>query len=706
MKYLHANWLLGIALLLGGNATYLQAQEKILLLKEVTPKEIIKAGPITLSDNVVEVGECKDKTRGVRFKKSYDLSNYKDLRFQVENCHATYPMQLLVEVQSRDTTFREPVEGILNKRYIIEPGEKRTITFPLWEALDNKTSSRDFRLMRSYPYSRLTQTCSYDLDLKHVLAIKFITKRVNDAVKWRLSNIEILPGKPHKLPNAMKWEKSDFYPFIDQYGQFKHANWPGKTHSDKDLQRAMKREQKDLERHPGAGDWSKFGGWAKGKRLQATGHFHVEKVDGKWWMIDPEGYLFWSNGVVRVTPSSAITPLEGENLANRCHYFDFLPKEGTPFAQFYRTHDVLLHPYYTDRGIDSTFDFSSANCYRKYGENYKALYADLAHKRLRSWGLNTIANSSDKAICRMDRTAYTDRFEIFCRPLEGTTGWHPFMDPYDKGFEQSLRRQFSERRAEVDDPWCLGLFVDNEIQWGSLTYLAEMTWKAPADQPCKEAMLTWLQQKYSTIEQFNQAWELHFYSWQEIANNRAPIAHTKGVIKQDLHAFNREIIRKYFSTIKAIFTEQAPWMLYMGCRFAGSTADVVNIGAEYCDVMSYNAYKFDLSDFGLPQIDKPIMIGEYHFGALDRGMFNASLLDVENQQRRGKAVEQYIRSALRNPQIIGVHWHQFADQATTGRFDGEDFQVGLTDCCDTPYWETIEGFRRVGYQMYDIRFTP
>ena len=24
--------------------------------------------------------------------------------------------------------------------------------------------------------------------------------------------------------------------------------------------------------------------------------FRVEKVDGKWWFVDPEGYLFWSVG--------------------------------------------------------------------------------------------------------------------------------------------------------------------------------------------------------------------------------------------------------------------------------------------------------------------------------------------------------------------------------------------------------------------------
>ena len=41
--------------------------------------------------------------------------------------------------------------------------------------------------------------------------------------------------------------------------------------------------------------------------------------------------------------------------------------------------------------------------------------------------------------------------------------------------------------------------------------------------------------------------------------------------------------------------------------------------------------------------------------------------------------------------------------ATTGRDDGENCQVGFIDTCDTPYRETIEACREVGYGMYQHR---
>lgn len=35
---------------------------------------------------------------------------------------------------------------------------------------------------------------------------------------------------------------------------------------------------------------SKYGGWLNGPRLAATNRFRVEKINGRWWAVDPEGY--------------------------------------------------------------------------------------------------------------------------------------------------------------------------------------------------------------------------------------------------------------------------------------------------------------------------------------------------------------------------------------------------------------------------------
>lgn len=691
-------------------------------LIKISPKEegvkLVSAtkNQLEATENAVIINE-KSYNCGFALYNKWDFTGCSKLRFTVINRHEAQPIYLTVSVyDSRMPKYREPVDGAMVHKYTIDPSSTREIEMDFIAPLPHPEVNAKFYLMRNFPFSRVTGHDSYVLNIDDVVKIAFIASRMSSKEnhEWEVRDIVAVKGELKELPACMQMDSSEFFPFIDKYGQFKYAEWDGKIKSDKDLRKAAKKEAKDLAKHPGPDDWSKYGGWKKGPKLEATGHFRVEKVDGKWWMVDPEGYLFWSNGMVRVTTSGGVTPLTignskgntaGENIKDRTFYFEDLPAEGTEFAQFYKTHDELLHPYYTARNIDSTYDFSSANCYRKYGKDYKAIYAELAHKRLRSWGFNTIANSSDKSICLMDKTPYIDRFEVVSKPLAGTTGWWPFMDPFDPSFNESLVNQLIKRKRELEDPWCLGFFVDNEIRWGSVTYLSEMTIMAPADQMAKQAMLDTLKGKYSSIDALNKAWKTTFSSWDALLQNRKEIK-TNKYNKADFLEFNRAIIHKYYSNIRTAFDKYAPGVLYMGCRFAGSTPDVVGIGAEYCDVISFNAYRYHLKGYyPVPEgIDKPVIIGEFHFGASDHANFHPSLIDIESQSKRGDAFYNYVKSALENPNVIGVHWHQFSDQATTGRFDGENFNVGFTSVCDTPYYETIEGARKIGYKMYEVRY--
>ncbi|MEM9413732.1 MAG: beta-agarase, partial [Planctomycetota bacterium] len=148
----------------------------------------------------------------------------------------------------------------------------------------------------------------------------------------------------------------------------------------------------------------------------------------------------------------------------------------------------------------------------------------------------------------------------------------------------------------------------------------------------------------------------------------------------------------------------APGQLYLGCRFIWFNSNAVRAACRHCDVVSYNCYRYSPKNVRLPAgEDKPILIGEFHFGALDRGMFHPTRMPAKNQTHRGKCYENYVTDALKHPNIVGTHWFQYASEATAGRGDGENYQVGFVDICDTPYVETIDAARKVGYRMYQIR---
>jgi len=629
----------------------------------------------------------------VRIEGEWNISDFNQIEIELVNfSQSSLPVMVRLENANADP---DNERGILLDRVSIAGGAAKSLTFPIPPKPPYPDVKEKLFGMRYTPYklSGLVE----DLDKSKVKAITVYLRKPKNDWEWAVKSVSATKGEPEKLVSWMNLPAEKFFPFIDKYGQFIHKDWPGKTKSDEELVESHKRELLDLESHKGPEDRSKFGGWKSGPREKATGHFYVKKIDGKWWMVDPEGYLFWSHGVVRVTPSTGVTPLDGRDI-----YFTDLPKENDSFAEFYKTHDELLYPYYVARGIKRTYDFSAANIKRKYGEDWRAEFASIAHIRLKSWGLNTIANSSDKAICMMDKTPYTDRIELKSPDIEGSRqDWWKFKDPFHPEFRKDFRRQLLERRKELDDPWCFGFFVDNEIAWGSSTALAEWTMQSPATQPAKIEMMKFLKKRYGSIQKLNSKWTTNYAGWDDLLKFQGELP---DAAMEDCKIFTEVITEAYFKFVREEFKKVAPNKLYLGCRFARSNPIVLKIAAKYCDVISYNIYSRSLSTFSLPEgIDKPVMIGEFHFGALDRGLFHPGLVETANQQKRGEAYRVYVESALRHPNIIGTHWHQFSDQATTGRFDGENFQVGFTDVCDNPYPETIENIRKVGYVMYEIR---
>ena len=127
--------------------------------------------------------------------------------------------------------------------------------------------------------------------------------------------------------------------------------------------------------------------------------------------------------------------------------------------------------------------------------------------------------------------------------------------------------------------------------------------------------------------------------------------------------------------------------------------------AKFCDVVSYNLYQRSVADFRFNgNADVPLIIGEFHFGALDRGLFHTGLVPVGNQAERARAYQDYVRGALRHPQFVGCHWFQYQDEPTIGRvLDEENYQIGFIDIADTPYTETVNASRTLAETMYAVR---
>jgi hypothetical protein len=500
--------------------------------------------------------------------------------------------------------------------------------------------------------------------------------------------------------------KGSFLPFVDRFGQYRYAEYTGRMHAVEDLARQRQGEAEELASKPGPPDWDRYGGWAGGPQLKATGYFRTEKHAGKWWLVDPDGRLFWSHGTTCVRSGNG-TPITGRERS-----FAELPPSDSPAAGFYGTGGRAAHGYYQEHFPYRTFAFDRADLLLKYGTEWSRTFADTAHKRLRSWGMNTIANWSDEEIYLQRNTPYTATIHTGGRRIEGSQGnWGKFPDPFDPGFREALRKSLAaEKGKSAGDPWCIGYFVDNELTWGDEAALASAALASPPDQPAKKALVEGLRAKYAVIARLNSAWGTAYASWKALLDSHA-IPPGKAA-REELVQFNHRLAEAYFRICREAVKEGAPNNLYLGCRFdfhfypEEQPGDdwLVRIAGRFCDVISFNRYRFSARDLVPPKdVDKPVMIGEFHFGALDRGMLHTGLRSVLDQSQRGEIYASYVRGALANPFMVGTHWFQYGDQPLTGRSDGENYQIGLIDVCDRPYAETIEACRSVGYKMYEYR---
>ena len=181
-----------------------------------------------------------------------------------------------------------------------------------------------------------------------------------------------------------------------------------------------------------------------------------------------------------------------------------------------------------------------------------------------------------------------------------------------------------------------------------------------------------------------------------------PDATFKDATAEDVRAFTADIAERYFSTVKKAVETVAPGRLYLGCRFCKGYPDAIRAATRHCDVVSYNIYG-ELPVTPMPRdgvVDKPTIVGEFHFGSLDRGTMNAGLVACRDMAERMAKYKAYVRHAIKDEHLVGVHWFFWCDMPLTGWMDGEDFGNGVTTVTDRPHPEMVEATRELAREFY------
>lgn len=401
--------------------------------------------------------------------------------------------------------------------------------------------------------------------------------------------------------------------------------------------------------------------------IPANGFFQVEKDGDRWWFVDPRGERFYAVGTDHVN-----------------YWAHWCQKLG--YAPYHR------------------------NCEKLYGSPEK--WAESAARRLREWGFNLLGAGNVeqvryRGLAHTLFAAFGSTFSDISALVEKTT-WTGFPNVFDPRWEPyCAARAKAACAGNRSDPWLLGYFLDNELEWYGKTHAQDGIWtetmKLPPDHTGKQALVQRLRKAHGTLDAFNTAWGRHAASWDEVlAWTALPPASDEARAVQ--RAFLEEVAERYFAVAAAAVRKADPNHLVIGSRFAGDAPEWAwRACARHCDVVTFNHYpRIDFESGDLSSLagvfgryyeltQRPLMITEWSFPALDSGLpcTAGAGMRVDTQEQKAKCFEVMQHLHFRLPFLVGSDYFMWVDEPAEGISDTfpEDSNYGLVDVEDRPWPE-------------------
>ena len=486
-----------------------------------------------------------------------------------------------------------------------------------------------------------------------------------------------------KLPDFDKIPETEV---VDNYGQWMAKDWKNKINSQTEwnehfdnLEKMAKADAQHSE------EFSEFGGW-KELRFDSTGYFHTHHDGKRWWFVDPHGYAFLSIGMDVITPGVPGV-LEGNE-----KLYTYIPeKSGLMKDAFGETRNMEM------------LDFFRVNLINAFGEDWRTQWTAITKNKLISANFNTIGNWAEKRFMTRADMPYVLPMNNF--PQTDVKLYRDFPDVFSPEYRRKAVKFASQLKKYKDDPYLIGYFLRNEPQWafGEKNIAFEML-ATDKFSYTRAVLALWLQEKYVNIDSLSSHWDMEFDSFVDILNLTLK-DYPSDSCRSDLWEFSKHMVKKYVDVISEETRKVDPNHLNLGMRYAYISSELLYVAGESFDVFSINGYHAP----GPPETKeiyeksgKPVLIGEFHFGATDRGLPSTGLRAVKNQKHRGIAYRCYLEQGFQRPEMIGIHYFQWMDQPIMGRFDGENYNIGFNDILYQSYEELYKQAKKAHLNVYPV----
>ena len=393
---------------------------------------------------------------------------------------------------------------------------------------------------------------------------------------------------------------------------------------------------------------NEYGGRTDG-RVEATGFFHVRHIDGRWWIVDPEGCLWYTVGCCSVRMNS--TDDGQAALRER-----FGSAEAWPRA----TAELLRENGFNTLGCWSHWD-------------------QFQHVRRRV-AYTTQSNFMSSYGRRRGGT--------FQKP--GHTGYpndciFVFDPEFPKFCEQHARNLLA---AGKEDPYLLGHFSDNEMPFrqDSLDRYLSLDQSDPGYQAAKQ----WTDEhqvrksgegyRDEDREAFLQLLSESYFSIVGEAIKKADPNHM--YLGARLHG---AVLRR-----PSVFQACGKYVDVVSCNYYGAwTPDPSRITQW------------------VQWSGRPVIITEWYAKGMDSGMANTSGAGwtVKTQTDRGRFYQNFTLALLEDSGCVGWHWFKYMDNDpgnTRADPSNVDSNKGIVTNRYRPYPDLLDAMKQINTQVYPL----
>jgi hypothetical protein len=378
-----------------------------------------------------------------------------------------------------------------------------------------------------------------------------------------------------------------------------------------------------------------------------AGFFSVKKVKGRWWLVDPSGYLFIHQGVASIAPGKSPRSLKARQ------------------ATF---------------GGNSEWAAATTRLLKKAGFNGAGAWSHVQSLR--------------RAPSPLVYTQIWDFMSTYGRKRGGTyqkpghTGYpQDCIFVFDPEFEAFCNRYAQQLQKTKNDPYLLGHFSDNELPFP--IDLLQRYLSLPSGDPGYKAARAWLaQRKVKNVASVTGEDQQAFLQY--VAARYFRIT-ARAIKKYDPnHLFLGARLHDNEINHPAVF------------KAASAYVDVLSV--NYYRVWSPD---IELMKKWESWSGKPILITEWYVKGADAGLANQSGAGwiVKTQADRGRFYQHFALALLESKVCVGWHWFKYMDndpQDLSADPSNRDANKGLVNIFYVPYQPLIESMRELNQQTYSL----